>query len=610
MKHLRYPLAITLLFLGIVILSLPFRADAATTTYASDSFSRTNTDSWGSAATGGAYTIVGTKANFDVNGSVGTIVEPLGVKQSAYLTSVSAASVEATFRVKTDKASAGGAQIAYLVVRRISEGNNYLGRLRMPADGTVRLAAYKELGGTATMIGSEAVVAGLTHTANSYIRVRLQASGTNPTTLRLRAWADGQTEPTSWQYTSTDSTASLQTNGSVGVRAYLASTVTNAPVLFSVDDFVVTSVSSTPTPTSTPKPTATATPVPLTGAKVYWGALIDGSIYGLTTDPPYNMTGLNTFESHGGKQVSILRWGQPWHWKGHAGYSGIGDGYFQKFPTTQMNAVRSRGTIPYLDWAAWEMGGGASQPNFQNADVYNGTYDAYIHQWAQDAKAWGHPFFLRLNPELNGWWYPWGEGRDYTGAIVNGNQPGDLVKAWRHVHDIFITEGATNATWLWSINMMTTATTGPYSYPATSSVYPGDSYVNWSGLSLYNKYSNSISFASLMTGSGQSWLRNSYQEVLNVAPTKPMMLAETGAFEYNNDPALKAAWITDFLSTLPVNFPKVKAFTWYDAHDVPGDTFPIESSAAAQSAFKAGIASSSYAANSFDTLNTSPIPAP
>src|SRR5581483_8210881 len=156
-----------------------------------------------------------------------------------------------------------------------------------------------------------------------------------------------------------------------------------------------------------------------------------------TTDPPYNMTGLNTFESHGGKQVSLLRWGQPWHWSGPAGYSGIGDGYFQKFPTTEMNRVRQRGVIPYLDWASWEMGGGPNQPNFQNADIYNGAYDAYVSKWAQDAKAWGHPFFLRLNPELNGWWYPWGEGRNGTGNIVNGNQPGDLVKAWRHVHDIF-----------------------------------------------------------------------------------------------------------------------------------------------------------------------------
>jgi hypothetical protein len=41
------------------------------------------------------------------------------------------------------------------------------------------------------------------------------------------------------------------------------------------------------------------------------------------------------------------------------------------------------------------------------AKLYTGTYDAYITQWAQDAKNWGHPFFLRFDHELNGWWCPW-----------------------------------------------------------------------------------------------------------------------------------------------------------------------------------------------------------
>jgi hypothetical protein len=68
-----------------------------------------------------------------------------------------------------------------------------------------------------------------------------QVVGTNPTTIRLNVWADGQTEPTSWQYTVTDSEPSLQVAGPVGLRAFLASGVTNAPVVFSFDDLLVTS---------------------------------------------------------------------------------------------------------------------------------------------------------------------------------------------------------------------------------------------------------------------------------------------------------------------------------------------------------------------------------
>ena len=47
---------------------------------------------------------------------------------------------------------------------------------------------------------------------------------------------------------------------------------------------------------------------------------------------------------------------------------------------------------------------------------------------------------------MNGNWFPWCEG-------VNGNQPGEYVAAWRHVHDIFTAVGATNATWVWCPNV-------------------------------------------------------------------------------------------------------------------------------------------------------------
>jgi mannan endo-1,4-beta-mannosidase len=333
------------------------------------------------------------------------------------------------------------------------------------------------------------------------------------------------------------------------------------------------------------------------GSSVYWGALIDGHAYGVG-DPPFDMRAVDIFESHAGKKISILRWGQPWKMNGS----------FVPFQTAQYEKLRQRGIIPYIDWWSQDLGSGANQPNFQSRDVTAGTYDAYIRQWARDAKAWGHPFFLRFDPEMNGWWFPWGEGKTSdTGGLVNGNATGDYVQMWRHVHDIFVAEGATNATWLWSANMMTTSTR----YPPLSTLYPGGGYVDWTGLSVYNKNPQSLSFYQLMTGSGVSWLKNSYQEVLNVAPAKPMMLAEFASWEYNNDPTVKANWIKDALQTqLPTNFPKIKAAVWFNWNDNnPSDTSPIESSVAAKAAFAAAISSPYYAGSDFAALNTSPIPA-
>ena len=91
-------------------------------------------------------------------------------------------------------------------------------------------------------IGTEVRVTGLTHLAGSFIRVRAQFSGASPTTIRIRAWADGTTEPSTWTYTATNSAATLQVAGGVGLRAYLGGAATNAPLLVTLDDLLATSI--------------------------------------------------------------------------------------------------------------------------------------------------------------------------------------------------------------------------------------------------------------------------------------------------------------------------------------------------------------------------------
>jgi beta-mannanase len=332
-----------------------------------------------------------------------------------------------------------------------------------------------------------------------------------------------------------------------------------------------------------------------TGPSIYWGALVDGKVPSST-----NLQGIfATFETRSKKKMSIIHWGQPWM---------MGDGSWGEFQTTYFQNVRNHGSIPMLNWNSWRLGAGSNQPDFQLRDVYGGRYDTYLRRWATAAKNWGHPFFLRFNHEMNGWWYPWGEGKLSNGTIVNGNSAGDYVKAWRHVHDLFESVGATNITWVWAPNHISTSSQYP---PALSTLYPGDAYVDWTGLSAYNKYPTWLGINSLLTGSGGiTWLKNSYNIMLNTAPTKPMMLAETASIEAGDGGTKKAAWITDALATqIPINFPKIKAIVWLN-WAVNGKTYPIQSSQAATDAWANGIGSTKYAANRYASLNTSPIPAP
>jgi hypothetical protein len=210
--------------------------------YADDAFGRSVTNSWGSAATGGVYTLLSTAADYDVTGAAGTIVLAAGGNRSAVLLGASALDVDLSFRVATDRIGVVGAQFVYGVARRVSTTSEYRIKLRLPPNGTALVQASSVMGNVETALGTEVLVAGLAHSAGGFIRVRAQVSGANPTTIRIRAWADGAAEPTTWQYTVVDSTAGLQAAGPVGVRAYMSSSTTNGPTLFSFDDFRATSI--------------------------------------------------------------------------------------------------------------------------------------------------------------------------------------------------------------------------------------------------------------------------------------------------------------------------------------------------------------------------------
>ena len=119
---------------------------------------------------------------------------------------------------------------SYGLVRRINATNEYRAVLRFAPGGGVFVQASSVVANAEAAIGTEVQVTGLTATPGTFIRVRAQFKGANPTTIRMRAWADGTTEPTTWQYTATNSAAALQVAGGVGLRAYLGSGATNAPV--------------------------------------------------------------------------------------------------------------------------------------------------------------------------------------------------------------------------------------------------------------------------------------------------------------------------------------------------------------------------------------------
>ena len=316
----------------------------------------------------------------------------------------------------------------------------------------------------------------------------------------------------------------------------------------------------------------------------YWGAWIGSQHTG--EEAPWDMDAVAKFEQLAGKQVSTVHFSSPF-----ADCSSDCD--FYEFPSGPMDGIREHGAIPFFSWGSQATPASLNQPDFQLSDVIAGRHDDYIRKFAEEARDWGHPFFLRFNWEMNGNWFAWMEG-------VNGNQPGESVAAWRHVHDIFTQVGATNATWVWCPNVDPFDQLGDL-----ASLYPGDEYVDWTGLDGYNwgthpaRDDKWLSFDELYA--------STYEYITQtLAPSKPMAIAEVGSTEYGGS---KGAWIEDALSSVATEYPQVRAMLWFEKYD-DGMDWPIETSSSATGAFAAGIQNPVFQANSYTGLSASSVPAP
>ena len=320
-------------------------------------------------------------------------------------------------------------------------------------------------------------------------------------------------------------------------------------------------------------------------SSLYWGASIGEQLTG--TQAPWDMNAVTSFESMAGKQLSLIHFFAPFANCESSPCS------FYDFPTKAMENVRQHGAIPFFSWSSQSIPAKVDQPDFQLSDVIAGTYDSYIRSFAESARAWGHPFFLRFNWEMNGDWFAWSEG-------ANGNRAGEYVAAWRHVHDIFTAAGATNATWTWCPNV-----DFRNKLQSLDSVYPGDGYVDWTCLDGYNWGTN--------PASPQGWMsfdeiyQSTYHEIVDqIAPGKPMVIGETAATEQGGS---KSAWIRKMLTNLPTAYPKVRGLVWFDRYDSNMD-WPLQSSSSAASAFANGIQDHSYVPNRYSNLAAGPIPPP
>ncbi len=306
-------------------------------------------------------------------------------------------------------------------------------------------------------------------------------------------------------------------------------TVTVAPL--SVPKLSQQSPASAPTSTH-PGPTASVThaaqspdssgpPVPPTGS-AYLGSFVDPSGSSLRVkDPtggiaslPSELAALPAVQETLGRPLSVvpvfLDWGDP-------------------LTVTELDQVVATGGTPMITWNCGDT----------DANVTAGLDDGEINQVATTLAQFGLPVFLRWFPDPN-------RNTTASNACLGGNGAAGYVAAYRYIHDKLAAAGAANVTFVWSVN-----TTAPHGDPSWGTYYPGPADVDWIGADGYASSNLTATVASIFG----AW----YAEF---SPDKPLMISQTAAI-----PSLQAQYI-DQLSTVPSQYPQIRAVVYFDAPDV------------------------------------------
>ncbi|UQX89356.1 PKD domain-containing protein [Jatrophihabitans telluris] len=208
--------------------------------FASDAFTRTVANGWGTADQGGAWTVA-TASLYNVNGSAATMaMKTAGSGPTAYLNSVSQQDAVLAVDASLDSAATGGGTYVNLVLRH-SGTTDYRVKARFVAGGSVQMLVTKVVAGVETTLKS-LTVSGVTYTAGDVYRIKATVSGNGTTTLSGKIWKAGTAEPALAQISTTDTEASLQRAGSFGLQSYLSGSATTLPVTAKYDNLSVTAL--------------------------------------------------------------------------------------------------------------------------------------------------------------------------------------------------------------------------------------------------------------------------------------------------------------------------------------------------------------------------------
>ena len=263
------------------------------------------------------------------------------------------------------------------------------------------------------------------------------------------------------------------------------------------------------------------------GDGVYHGASLPE-----TWDDSKLRSQISSYQKIAGKKLSVVTWfasayenGRMTSWKNN---------YLMP-----LRRVQKASAISLIKFSTQDAAYDSNKRIASTREIGAGVYDAYFEEAADAVKEFGAPVFISINHEMNGNWYP------YSEDASKGATAADFVASWRRIVDIFRRRGVDNAAFVWSPNV---PDVGAVSF---TKYYPGDSYVDWVGVSFYS-------------GNPMSNLKTVYD---TYAARKPIFITEWATSTrqnayYKGFPG-EAEWVDDFFKAIENNYPRVRAISWF-----------------------------------------------
>ncbi len=230
------------------------------------------------------------------------------------------------------------------------------------------------------------------------------------------------------------------------------------------------------------------------------------------------------------------------------------DNWFKKggirYPKAHIHAIDSTGALPYVRF----MPRSSEEPyqkeeHYSLQNIIDGRFDEALHQWAKEAKADNIPLLADFAVEANGDWFAW-SGIFHGGAQTDGygdphypDGPERYRDAYRHIIDIFRSEGVKHITWFFHYNYQSfpnEAWNQPRYY------YPGDAYIDWVGFSLYGAQTIHEDWDDLKFSTQLGEFSDAFKKI---ETKRPIALLEFGVTDGHSD-GNKSAWLQDAFQTI------------------------------------------------------------